>query len=355
MVGGSRQPQQQSGSAGGSKAKAEIKVEPGKPALLPFKKALLYARSLKLKNRAAWRVLCKSDARLGNMPARPEAVYKHDGWQGYGHWLGTGNEVGGKRQEFLPFKKALLHARSLKLKTVKGWEAWSRSSSRPANIPSTPHTVYTHDGWQGYGHWLGTGAVARQGKQFLPFKEALLHARTLNLKGSTEWREWSKTSARPANIPSNPETIYKHDGWQGYGQWLGTGNVASKDLQFLPFEKALLYARSLKLTSEKEWRKMCKTGARPANMPSNPHATYKHDGWQGYGHWLGTGAVANKNQQFLPFEKALLYARSLKLEGVNEWEAWRKSSLRPANIPSRPDRTYTHDGWQGMKHWLGTL
>ena len=36
-------------------------------------------------------------------------------------------------------------------------------------------------------------------------------------------------------MPSNPEIIYKHDGWQGYGHWLGTGNVASKDKQFLPF------------------------------------------------------------------------------------------------------------------------
>ena len=24
-------------------------------------------------------------------------------------------------------------------------------------------------------------------------------------------------------------------------------------------------------------------------MPSNPDKPYKHDGWQGYGHWLGTG------------------------------------------------------------------
>ena len=39
---------------------------------------------------------------------------------------------------FLPFKKALLYARSLKLKTVKEWEAWRMTSVRPANIPSTP-------------------------------------------------------------------------------------------------------------------------------------------------------------------------------------------------------------------------
>ena len=115
------------------------------------------------------------------------------------------------------------------------------------------------------------------------------YAHTLKLKGFREWNDWAKTGARPANMPSAPNITYKHDGWQGYGHWLGTNNVATKDKQFLPFKKALLHARSLKLTSNKDWRVWCNSGARPVNMPSNPHQTYKHDGWQGYGQWLGTG------------------------------------------------------------------
>ena len=55
-------------------------------------------------------------------------------------------------------------------------------------------------------------------------------------------------------------------------------------------------------------------------MPAAPHRIYKHDGWQGYGHWRGTGTVAHKAQQFLSFKKALLYARSLKQKGQQEWE-----------------------------------
>ena len=94
---------------------------------------------------------------------------------------------------------------------------------------------------------------------------------------------------------------YLHEGWQWYGHWLGTGALASIDKQFLPFEKALLYARSLKLKNKNE----CKNGVREANMLSRPDLTYKHNGWQGYGHWLGTSAVAHKDKQFLPFKKAL--------------------------------------------------
>ena len=96
---------------------------------------------------------------------------------------------------------------------------------------------------------------------------------------------------RHANIPSNPHRTYKHDGWQGYGNWLGTSTVATKDYQFLPFKEALLYTRSLKLTGEKEWRVWSKSGARPPSMPSCPAKIYKHQGWQGYRHWLGTADV----------------------------------------------------------------
>ena len=87
--------------------------------------------------------------------------------------------------------------------------------------------------------------------------------------------------------------------------------------------------------------------------------TYNHDGWlqrnnawQGWGHWLGTGNVAAKDQQFLPFKKALLYARPLKLKSLKEWEQWRTTGARPANVPSGPDQVYKHEGWQGYGHWL---
>ena len=252
------------------------------------------------------------------MPSAPDQVYKHEGWQGYGHWLGTGNIQTGK-QEYLPFAEALLYACSLKLKSTKEWEQWGKSAVRPANMPSRPDQIYKHKGWQGYGHWLGTGNITTGNQVCLPFGEALLYARSLKLKGEKAWRVWCKSEARLGNIPSHPERVYKHKGWQGYGHWLGTGNISTGKREYLPFEEALLNARSLKLKGEKAWRVWYKTGARPANIPTNPQRTYKHEGWQGYGHWLGTGNTLHAKLVFLPFDKALLYARSLKLKNRKEW------------------------------------
>ena len=63
---------------------------------------------------------------------------------------------------------------------------------------------------------------------------------------------------------------------------------------FDDFDDALLYARSLKLNGQKEWQEWCKSGVRKANIPSNPNQTYKHEGWRGYRHWLGTGKHSKK-------------------------------------------------------------
>ena len=242
--------------------------------------------------------LCETTgSRPANVPSCPHWFYKHDGWQDWGHWLGTGNIAGsnGHRREFLPFKEALLHARFLKLKSQKQWEAWRTSGARPANIPAGPDKTYKHAGWQGWGHWLGTGTVSPKTYEFLPFKKALLYARSLKLKSVREWNAWAKSGARPGNIPSSPQKVYMHDGWQGYSHWLGTC-TATRGIPkaFLPFALARLYARSLKLQSYTAWQVWYKSGARPSNIPTNPHKTYKHEGWQGHADWLGYESLCEK-------------------------------------------------------------
>ena len=236
---------------------------------------------------------CTQNAPAGTVPqplsAKSGVIAPSTGGAGCDR-LGAGPGTVGKGNTFMSFKEALLHARSLKLNSLKEWVAWSRKSGeRPTNIASCPHKVYKHDGWQGYGHWLGTFNVAPKDQQFLPFKTALLCARSWKLTGTVEWEAWAKSSARPANIPSHPERAYKHEGWQGYGHWLGTGKVCvPKDQVFLSFEKALLYARSVNLRTKLQWELWRKSGARPANVPAGPDKYYKNDGWQGWRHWLGT-------------------------------------------------------------------
>ena len=187
--------------------------------------------------------------------------------------------------KFLPFEEALAVARSIGLASAFEWHLWSREGMRPPNVPSAPNCTYKDGGWQGWGHWLGTGNIQHAVKPFLHFSEALVFVRSLGLANLKEWEAWRKSGARPANVPSAPDQVWKGDGWQGWGHWLGTGNTRNTT-PFLPFDQALRVARQLRLVSHKEWLLWCRTGARPANMPAAPDKAYVHDGWMGWVHWL---------------------------------------------------------------------
>ena len=152
--------------------------------------------------------------------------------------------------------------------------------------------------------------------KFLPFEKALVVARSLDLANRFEWQQWCKEGMRPPNVPYHPNDVYKDHGWQGWGHWLGSSNLQTK--LFLPFAESLAVARSLNLASSTEWHVWSKEGRRPANMPSDPPKVYKDHGWQGWGHWLGTGNQHTK--AFLHFGEALAVARSLGLTSQVEWQ-----------------------------------
>ena len=130
-------------------------------------------------------------------------------------------------------------------------------------------------------------------KVWRPFEEAREFARSLNLRGKEEWEEYSKSGERPDDIPSHPNDAYKNVGWKDWGDWLGTGSIANKNKEFLPFDEAREFARSLQLKTQDEWNQYLKSGKdgipKPDDIPANPGIIYKNDGWKGMIDWLGNG------------------------------------------------------------------
>ena len=57
--------------------------------------------------------------------------------------------------------------------------------------------------------------------------------------------------------------------------------------RFLSYKDAKTFVHSLNIKSQIEWRKYCKSGNKPNNIPSSPHFVYKNKGWVGYYDWLG--------------------------------------------------------------------
>jgi superfamily II DNA or RNA helicase len=329
-----------------------------------------FVRSLRLRNVRDWRryvvgqidgVLAKPSA----LPSAPELVYKEE-WQGYPDFLGTArtrrSPLGGLR----PFVEAREFARSLGLRGVVDWTAYSRGeitglTPLPMDIPKDPRQSYRGQGWIGWGDWLGTGTVATHMRAYRPFTEARAWARGLGLRGGSEWSSHcagplAGKPSKPADIPTYPNKAYKHKGWIGWRDWLGTA--------WRPFTEARAWARALRLETSSDWRQLCADRlegkpSKPLDIPSAPDQVYVEEGWIGWRDWLGTGAVRRSLRVYRPFAEARAWARGLGLRRQQEWYDVCGGRLngkpaKPPDIPSNPNLVYKDKGWIGYADWLGT-
>ena len=181
------------------------------------------------------------------------------------------------------------------------------------------------------------------------FAEAREFVRSLKFKVNEEWRTWSKSKARPSDIPSSPELVYKNE-WVNWGDWLGTGTVATKDIIWLPFVKARDYVRNLGLRDLREWTVWARSKDRPANIPITPIKVYKAE-WISWADWLESRKA--RGTTWRPFIEARDFVRSLGLKNGGEWLAYCQGDSRPVDIPASPEVVYNSE-WAGMGDWLGT-
>lgn len=186
--------------------------------------------------------------------------------------------------------------------------------------------------------------------KFRPFNEAREFVRSQNLKKKDDYSAWAKTLARPSDIPALPSRTYK-DQWLGWGDWLGTFNIANQKRKYRTFTEARTYVRKLRLKNREEWQAWAKSVNKPDDIPSSPEVTYKAE-WKGVGDWLGTGVVASQNRSFLSFEESRAFVSQLNFKSKDEFAEWAKSSNRPKNIHSLPSKKYREE-WKGWEYFLG--
>ena len=214
---------------------------------LSFVPARTFVRTLKLRSRKEWKEYSKSGKRPSNIPSSPDKLYRGGkGWISWPDWLGyEGKEVmapGGA----LSFVAARTFVRTLKLRSMKEWHAYSKSGKRPSNIPGSPDKVYRDAGWISMPDWLGYGGKPGRGRQsldgkrwlsferqqvksqqhvgearWLSFEAARTFVRTLELGSQKEWKAYTKSNTRPSNIPSCPNKVYSEAGWISMPDWLG--------------------------------------------------------------------------------------------------------------------------------------
>jgi hypothetical protein len=295
------------------------------PRFLPFEEARAFARGLGLKTVAEWRAfsngrLPDKGARPTWIPGNPVAVYEE--WRSWGDWLGTGTVANGRRA-YRPFEEARAFVRGLGLVSREHWTSFVQGriaglEALPTDVPRAPHMVY-RETWQGWGDWLGNGALGPGRRAWRPFEAARTFARGLRLASEREWRAFASGELPgrelPADIPASPHVVYASE-WGGYDDWLGAERPRRR---FRSFERARELARSLGLRDRAEWDAWARgalkaLGARPTDVPADPDRAYRGRGWRGFEDWLGLdGARAVSIPQGTDAEKGAPVAGRLYL------------------------------------------
>lgn len=246
------------------------------------------------------------------------------------------------------FGEAREFVHSLKLKGSIDWGAYCKSGEKPADIPTSPDTIYGNQHWKGWGDWIGTGNIKR--KQWRTFEEAREFVRSLGLKNG-EWEVYYKSNEKPDDIPTGPQRVYRNLGWKDMNDWLGTEDEPNKFAGWRSFKEARKFVRALGLKKTSEWLEYCKSGQKPVDIPTGVRFVYMDQGFKGMPDFLGT---QNKRRyQWCSFHKAKEFAQSLGLKSSTEWKRFIRSGKKPLDIPSNADKAYKDKGWKGWEDFLG--
>ena len=237
---------------------------------------------------------------------------------------------------------------------LKNLSEWQQFTKSKARPKDIPSNPGSiYEGWGGLPDWLGTRNVATRYNQYLEFKEARDFVHRLNLKSQKDWRQYSKSKDRPLNIPKTPSVVYQDKGWDGDGDWLGTNRIANFNKTYRPFNDAREFAKSLNLNTVAEWRAFCKSGRKPEDIPYHPDRTYKGIGFVDYPDWLGSKTIATKNRTYLDYIDAKRIVHQFNFQNQKEWREFCASGELPLNFPANPDQVYKGKGWKDWPDWLG--
>jgi len=118
-------------------------------------------------------------------------------------------------------------------------------------------------------------------RNYLSFEEAKTIIQELKLTSVIDFNELK--DKRPLGVPSQPNLIYKKNGWISWGDFLGTNRVQSKKATFVSYEECKKWILDNEIKSAEEWR--IKRINKPIYIPSHPEKIYKSE-WKGWREFL---------------------------------------------------------------------
>jgi hypothetical protein len=75
--------------------------------------------------------------------------------------------------------------------------------------------------------WLAEIAISLSELAHLSAGDGFSFVRSLGLKSHSGWIKYCASGRKPHDIPSAPIAVYAKSGWNGWGDWLGSGTKNS--------------------------------------------------------------------------------------------------------------------------------
>ena len=255
---------------------------------------------------------CKSGKRPGDIPSNPHITYKDVGWQGMGFWLGYGlasKEPGGspalavqsgaRKQPRAALQTSANTAatgaegpagRSTRRSTHTGNGDGNNNGSggngsasplpplercfEPSSPPPPPEEPDSSDEGSDAGAGGANGTAEGSGEPGTTAEDnRKATGRSSGSEGTNRGDGGGRARADARASSSGPKGPKGQKGSKGSsstpaGFYSRGGKLISKSM--VPYSEGVAFARSLGMTSSREWYAWCRSGARPSNIPAAP-------------------------------------------------------------------------------------
>ena len=249
----------------------------GQRQYMPYEQSQRIVRKHKIKSQAAFSRFARDEKLPVSFSHTPESAYKKQ-WKGWSEYLGTEKPYFINENKLWSYEKTSKYLKKYGVKSSLEFRKLMAENKFPKQLPRSPYYFYERKGtWKGWGHILGNNRIYKsKGFKWLSYDKARKFVRTLKLKTSNEWIEFSKSGKRPFNIPSTIPQTYKKD-WTDWKDFLGI--VGEK---FAPFEEARKFALTLNLKSSTEWYNYIRNNKTPLKLPVRADMVYgrKRSSWR---------------------------------------------------------------------------
>lgn len=184
---------------------------------------------------------------------------------------------------------------------------------------------------------------------WMSFSESKKFTKPLNIQSYFDWKLYWKSHKKPKSFPLFPPRIYKKQ-WKGWGDFLGTGTIATKKRKFVSFSYLKQFCKTRNIKSSIQYHQYWRDHIRPANMPSNPDVTYKKQ-WKGWGNFLGTNFIPLYERKFVSYHSLKKFCSQHRILTQDQYRKHWRTHKRPFNIPSNPDHTFRNQwkGWRDLR------